>query len=147
MRPSDRSIRDVLRREAANVPIPDDMWKNISQRLDEDSVRQERKKRGIAGSHQWRPALILAVAAGFFWFALIPTLPEMGTAFPAESISPPVVQSAGQPDPFNDPKAAKTPVPTQAPTKQTRRDGDAVRTTAAAEVAPSAGVFPGPVTH
>lgn len=79
MRPGDRTIRDELRREAAKVSIPDDMWQNISKQLDQDSVRKSRSRRIMALGEQWRPAVILAVAAGFFWFALIPSLPTTET--------------------------------------------------------------------
>lgn len=91
MRPGDRTIRDELRREAANAPIPEDMWQNISLRLDEDEVR--RKQKHLARSEQWRPALVLAVAAGFFWFALIPALPGTRSILPGEASSG---YSAGQ---------------------------------------------------
>ncbi|HWI63588.1 MAG TPA: hypothetical protein VNT75_17275 [Symbiobacteriaceae bacterium] len=77
MRPSDRTIRDELRREAAKVSIPEDMWQNISRQLDQKTVRQEMRRRVLGWTEQWRPAVILAVAAGFFWFALIPALPSM----------------------------------------------------------------------
>lgn len=77
MRPSDRTIRDELRREAAKVPIPDDMWQNISRQLDQDAARRRRRWQWLLRGAQWRPAMVLAVAAGFFWFALIPALPNM----------------------------------------------------------------------
>ncbi|HYF93915.1 MAG TPA: hypothetical protein VD969_17005 [Symbiobacteriaceae bacterium] len=75
MRPSDRTIRDELRREAARVPVPEDMWQNISRQLELDSERKRRRPR-VRWLSEWRPAVILGVAAGFFWFALIPSLPN-----------------------------------------------------------------------
>jgi hypothetical protein len=53
------------------------MWKNISSRLDQDAARRERRWQWLVRGAQWRPAMVLAVAAGFFWFALIPNLPPM----------------------------------------------------------------------
>jgi hypothetical protein len=58
------------------------MWQNISRRLDEDDARK--KQKSFARSEQWRPALVLAVAAGFFWFALIPALPGTRTGLPGQ---------------------------------------------------------------
>jgi hypothetical protein len=77
VRPSDRTLRDELRREAAKAQIPGDMWKNISKQLDQDAARRERRWQWLLRGAQWRPAMVLAVAAGFFWFALIPALPNM----------------------------------------------------------------------
>lgn len=77
MRPSDRTIRDELRREAAKAQIPDDMWQNISRRLDQHAAKRERRWQWLLRGAQWRPAVVLGVAAGFFWFALIPALPNM----------------------------------------------------------------------
>lgn len=92
MRPSGRTIRDELRREAAKVSVPNDMWQNISRKLGEDSDRTVRRRRVTALAEQWRPAVLLAVAAGFFWFALIPSLPSMenmpGNADQSSYISP-----------------------------------------------------------
>ncbi len=111
MRPSDRTIRDVLRREAASVPIPDDMWKNISKELDRDAAVSARHKQLVRQGGQWRPALILAVAAGFFWFALIPALPNMDTTFPKETSTPAAWVPSGRPDPVNTPAKASTDTP------------------------------------
>lgn len=77
MRPSDRTIRDELRREAAKAQIPDDMWQNISRQLDQDAAKRKRRWQWLLRGAQWRPAMVLGVAAGFFWFALIPALPNM----------------------------------------------------------------------
>jgi len=92
VRPSGRTIRDELRREAAKVSVPNDMWQNISQKLGEDPDRTALRRRVTALAEQWRPAVVLAVAAGFFWFALIPSLPSMenapGNADQSSYISP-----------------------------------------------------------
>jgi hypothetical protein len=107
VRPSDRTIRDVLRREAASVPIPEDLWKNISNSLDRDAARAKRRQLAVRQG-QWRPAVVLAIAAGFFWFALIPALPNMESTFPLEASPPSVVVPAGLPDPNNTPAKATT---------------------------------------
>jgi hypothetical protein len=99
VQPSDRAIRDVLRREAARAPIPGDMWRNISQRLDDGPNTGHRPKPRLRDSVQWRPAFVLAVAAGFFWFALIPA--TGGTGFSAQVGTPSVVVPAGKPDQEN----------------------------------------------
>jgi hypothetical protein len=79
------------------------MWQNINQRLDTDHQTEQRHKLLVSYGAQWRPAFVLAVAAGFFWFALIPALPNMDAGFPAQSSKPPIVVPAGTPDPENSP--------------------------------------------
>lgn len=66
---SDRTIRDDLRREAARVPIPQDMWSNIQQRLD---MVEAKAKRKAARREQWKPALAFGFAASVFWLTVIP---------------------------------------------------------------------------
>lgn len=79
MRPSDRTIRDVLRTQAARVPVPDDMWQNISRELDKDLAKNQARPaetRPPAPRHyQWRPAIIFAAAAGVFYLAFVPPAP------------------------------------------------------------------------
>jgi len=108
VQPSERALRNALHREAARVPIPQDMWENISSRLDEDAVPAVHR-RTLSGKEQWRPALALAVAAGFFWFALIPSLANVERVMPAESGLPPIIVPVGQSnDPLNTPTQAMT---------------------------------------
>lgn len=99
MRPSDRTIRDELRREAARVQIPNDMWENISRRLDEEPAPVERpRKAALLRPAQWRPALAVAAAAGLFWFTMLPTHPASVIGVPAAE-SP--AQTVSNSDPAN----------------------------------------------
>lgn len=75
VRPSESAIRAELRREAAKVSVPDEMWTKISERLDGEMARADKRKRLWHQLINWRPAFALAVAAGVFWMALIPVLP------------------------------------------------------------------------
>lgn len=76
MRPSDRTIRDVLRTEAARVPVPDDMWQNISRQLDQDETQKEQRVAALRPPaprfYQWRPAVMFAAAAGVFYLTFVP---------------------------------------------------------------------------
>lgn len=106
MRPSERSIRNTLRQDAERVPIPQDMWEGISAQLDGQPI-PARRRPAQSGRDQWRPAVALAVAAGFFWFALIPALPNMDRVLPMDSGLPPmVVPVAGSNDRDNTPMQA-----------------------------------------
>lgn len=96
MRPSDRAIRDVLRREAAQARIPDDMWKQISQRLDTDRTQAERRRNSAQQRAQWKPALAFAAAAGIFWLAVIPTVASQKAGMPSHPAIAPVVKPATQ---------------------------------------------------
>jgi hypothetical protein len=122
VRPSDRTLRDELRREAAKAQIPDDMWKNISNQLDQDAARRERRWQWLLRGAQWRPAMVLAVAAGFFWFALIPALPTMdnapvptgsqGTELAVRSQIDPGNRGQHTTQPADEPETKKTPTGT-----------------------------------
>lgn len=88
------------------MPIPQDMWENISARLDSQPA-PVRRRTASSSSDQWRPALALAVAAGFFWFALIPALPKVDRVLPIDSGLPPmVVPVSPSKDPANTPTQA-----------------------------------------
>lgn len=92
------------------MPIPDDMWQNINRALDAGQERFPQPKRPDHRGAQWRPAVILAVAAGFFWFALIPALPSAvpDSSYPAavETAGPKPWKDPGIPDPYNEPTRA-----------------------------------------
>lgn len=68
-----RTLRDQLRREAAQVPIPQDMWAHISRELDRDQAREQRRRRFSGMLTQWRPTIAFAAAAGIFWLSIIPS--------------------------------------------------------------------------
>lgn len=79
MRLNDRSIRDELRKQAMSVPIPDDMWANISRELDRDAAKAEAKPlaasqaRPRSKSLHVRQMLAIGAAAGIFWMMVIPS--------------------------------------------------------------------------
>jgi hypothetical protein len=73
VRPADRAIRDQLRMETAQLPVPGDMWEKISSELDAEAVRTSRRTRLLRISAQWKPALALAAAAGIFWVTVVPS--------------------------------------------------------------------------
>ena len=98
MRPSDRTIRDELRRDAARVTIPGDMWDNIKQRLDGEHEVAERRKRLANGRAQWKPAVVFAAAAGIFWITMIPISTYMNGAPTSDPLSTPAVRTVVQPD-------------------------------------------------
>lgn len=64
MQPSDRTIRDELRREAMQVPIPDAMWDEISRRLELDREQPSRVRHLTRRAVPWKPALALTAVAG-----------------------------------------------------------------------------------
>lgn len=109
MRPSDRTIRDELRREAARVTIPGDMWDNIKQRLDGEHEAAERRKRLANGRAQWKPAMVFAAAAGIFWMTVIPLSKYMDGVPVSEPLSPPSARSFVEPD-----LSRSRPVPAEA---------------------------------
>lgn len=126
MRPGDRTIRDELRREAAKVPIPEDMWQNISRQLDQDATRKERRRRWTALGETWRPAVVVAVAAGFFWFALIPSLPTMEN-MPGNNKQAPIVVPTGKIEPSSQPvRSPAREVSEPAPAAKTSPTPDAL---------------------
>lgn len=79
MRLNDRSIRDELRKQALSVPIPDDMWANISRELDHDAARVKAAPaprpaaRQVSRGLQIRQMLAVGAAAGIFWMMVIPS--------------------------------------------------------------------------
>lgn len=79
MRRNDRAIREELRREAMSVPIPDDMWANISKELDQDLAARARSAVQARPLHrstrgvQMRQMLAIGAAAGIFWMMVIPS--------------------------------------------------------------------------
>ncbi|MGE5673040.1 MAG: hypothetical protein ACM3XM_04015 [Mycobacterium leprae] len=66
MQPSDRALRDVLRREAAQVRVPDDMWANISRRLADSPSAPDKTPWLLHFWQQGRSVLALAAAAALF---------------------------------------------------------------------------------
>lgn len=95
MRPGDRTIRDELRREAAQVKVPDAMWEQISRQLDLNQARAERRKRLMLRTAQWKPALALAAAA-IFWLMVIPAASRMDGGPSPEPASPPAAAAPVQ---------------------------------------------------
>ncbi len=90
MRPSERAIRDELRREAAQVTIPaESMWENIRRELDRHLVREQRCRRLHALRTRWRPAMAFAAAAGIFWLTVVPL--GVGTEGLRQPEEPPVL--------------------------------------------------------
>ena len=98
MRPSDRTIRDELRREAARITVPGNMWDNIKQQLDGDLEAAERRKRIANGRAQWKPAVVFAAAAGIFWLTVIPISNNLDGVPPSDPVSQPTVRTVVQPD-------------------------------------------------
>jgi len=79
VRLNDRAIRAELRKQAISVPIPDDMWANISRELDKDAAKAAAKKT-VAPKRAnptvkvpVRQVLALGAAAAVFWMVLIPS--------------------------------------------------------------------------
>lgn len=98
MRPSDRTIRDELRREAARVTVPGDMWDNIKQQLDGELEAAERRKRLANGRAQWKPAVVFAAAAGIFWLTVIPISTNLEGVPVSDPLSQPMARTTVQPD-------------------------------------------------
>lgn len=75
MRLNDRMIREDLRKRAMSVPIPDDMWANISRELDRDAAKTRPSLQSRRSSHgfQVRQMLAIGAAAGIFWMMVIPS--------------------------------------------------------------------------
>lgn len=69
MKPTDRMIREELRREVANLPIPNDMWRQINRRLDQTPRLAPAPARSYL--QQWRGVVAVA-AAGLFWLSVVP---------------------------------------------------------------------------
>ncbi|MFZ5815752.1 MAG: hypothetical protein ACOY93_10680 [Bacillota bacterium] len=75
MRLNDRVIKESLRKQAMSVPVPEDMWANISRELDKDAARERPPVSSRAASQrmQARQMLAVAAAAGIFWMMIIPS--------------------------------------------------------------------------
>ncbi len=73
MRMNDRAIREELRKQAISVPIPDDMWANISRELDKDAAKAVRRERTATVRVPVRQLLAFGAAAAVFWMVLIPS--------------------------------------------------------------------------
>lgn len=75
MRLSDRAIREELCRQTMSVPIPDDLWANISRELDKDTAKARPALRFRASSRgvHLRQMLAIGAVAGIFWMMLIPS--------------------------------------------------------------------------
>lgn len=69
----DDALRGSLRRDAAQVPVPQDLWQKINRRLEEDEARAARRRRRFeAISQQWKSVAAFTAAAGMFWAASLP---------------------------------------------------------------------------
>ena len=73
MGPGERNIQQELRRQAAQVSIPADMWEKINERLDGDRVPVRRRQQVMVRGAQWRPALALVAAVGMLWITVGPS--------------------------------------------------------------------------
>lgn len=103
--PLDSRIHRELHRQAAEVPVPDAMWENISRRLDSEAIQQqERPQRVSSTSTRWRPALAFLGAASIFWLTLIPTAlhgGETATLATTAALTAPVQWLDPADDPFS----------------------------------------------
>ena len=79
MRVNERTIREVLRSEAARVVPPPNLWERIERELDRDRVRRERRvsRRSLFGFQRLAAAAFVAVC---LWFLITPALPGMPQA-------------------------------------------------------------------
>lgn len=57
MLPRGEAIREELRREAAQVHVPADMWKQISARLEQDRRRKQRYRQCVGRLQALKPVL------------------------------------------------------------------------------------------
>lgn len=97
MRSDPRAIKAVLREEAARAPIPQGMWVNISQRLDDEMEARERVRRaGRRRLPALRHALAFAVVAGFFGYTFVPVSAPPKRAAPPQQIVYPRVDPSLQ---------------------------------------------------
>lgn len=74
---TEREIRDLLRRDAEQVPVPTDMWAKIADQVGRDrsaAMRADTRDQ----KRQLRHALALVTAAAAFWAALGPVALEHG---------------------------------------------------------------------
>lgn len=99
MRVDEKTLRRHLQREAIKVPLPDDMWQNISSRLDAEQKVEHERKRTATRLERWKPALAFAAAAGIFWMAVIPS---GNAANNPPAIHPVVVTEAASAQPQSD---------------------------------------------
>jgi len=74
MRVNERTIREVLRSEAARVAPPPDLWERIERELDRDRMRRERRgsRRNLFG---FQRVAATAFAAVCLWFLITPVRP------------------------------------------------------------------------
>jgi len=84
MRVDERTIREALRADAAQVSPPPDLWERISRELDGGSSRPVRPAPSHTPAGRLRPLLAVGVAAGLCWFLAVPAGPLFG-----RMVSPP----------------------------------------------------------
>lgn len=70
MLPGNRYIREELRREAAQISIPDDMWERISAQLEEERKRERQRQRRLRLVMGLKPVVAMVLAAGAFALVL-----------------------------------------------------------------------------
>lgn len=76
MRVNERTIRDVLRSEAARVVPPPELWERIERELDRDRLgRTARAARRRAFG--LRQVVVAALAVGALWFVIAPARPAV----------------------------------------------------------------------
>mgnify|MGYP000223763917 CR=1 FL=1 len=75
MRVDERTIRETLRADAAQVTPPPDLWDRINRELDHDSTRPARGGFPRVRSIRLRQLVAVGVAAGLCWFLAVPAGP------------------------------------------------------------------------
>lgn len=96
---NERIIRDELRKQAMSVPIPTDMWANISRQLDADQTPAAATPivgvptapaRTVAARRRspMRHVLAASAVAGICWAVLIPLRGYIEPVQPAEVSAP-----------------------------------------------------------
>jgi hypothetical protein len=88
--PSERSIRDELRKEAAQVQVPTNMWHHINHRLDEDQKIEQNRRAWFQRFAQWKPNYAMAAAAAILLFRVMPV---GGANAPAPGANPTPIAS------------------------------------------------------
>jgi hypothetical protein len=73
-----------LRREAAQVQVPTNIWDHINQRLDEDQKIEQNRREWFQRLAQWKPSYAMAAAAAVLLFSVMP----VGGAKPVANPTP-----------------------------------------------------------
>ena len=120
MGPHEQKLRAALRQEANAVQIPQDMWANISQRLEPAPHSGAAARSGMRARRDWwRGGFALAVAAGVFWLSVLPTGHQADRSFSAPrgvQGRPAVLAQAADSDLLAEPRS----IPVERPASQSR---------------------------